>query len=49
MPPRVNYNAKLAVADGDLYAILTEKDKLRIFRLSTDGDGLRPSSRNAYF
>jgi photosystem II stability/assembly factor-like uncharacterized protein len=42
MPPRVIYNAKLAVADGDLYAILTEKDKLRIFRLSTDGDVLVP-------
>ena len=40
MPPRVNYNAKLAVAEGDLYAILTEKDKLRIFRLSIDGDVL---------
>ena len=42
MPPHVNYNAKLAAADGDLYAILTEKDKLRIFRLSTDGDVLVP-------
>ena len=42
MPTRVNYNAKLATADGDLYAILTEKDKLRIFRLSTEGDVLVP-------
>ena len=40
MSSRANYNTKLAAADGDLYAILTEKDKLRIFRLSTDGDVL---------
>ena len=42
MPARVIHHAKLAAANGDLYAILTEKDKLRIFRLSTDGDVLVP-------
>jgi photosystem II stability/assembly factor-like uncharacterized protein len=42
MPARVIHHAKLAAADGALYAILTEKDKLRILRLSTDGDVLVP-------
>ena len=35
-------DAKLAVADGNLYGITTEKENLRIFRLSTDTNALVP-------
>ena len=35
-----SFDAKLAVAAGGLYGIAPEKDNLRIFRLSTDGDML---------
>ena len=41
---RVNLSpdAKLAVANGDLYGLTTEKDNLHIFRLSTDANALVP-------
>ena len=37
-----SFDAKLAVTAGGLYGIAPEKDNLRIFRLSTDGDMLVP-------
>ena len=41
---RINFSAdsRLVVADGRLYWISAEKDNLRIFRLSTDGNALVP-------